>query len=398
MLVRQALVRSGIEHPTADQVLDILRSTAITHNDSSSGLEYKVADLSTAIEHSLALSTPGSSGHAAFQWIDDNHLRITGSSDNDDFLVDLSGSIPQITVNGQRLAIDHAAEQISIDAESGSDTLVIRGSDGDESVLAKNADLTDSAASIGLQRLGLRGDFSGFESLQFHGGGGNDRATFFDSMGDDTLEATSAQVSLRGVGYSFVAIGVNSVYAHATAGGSDVAYLYDSALDDHLAIRHQFTSLRNAEQFRLAYGFEKVFAFAGTGGQDDAALYDSPGDDRLSASSNSAWISGRDYYASATGFTHVVAESSSGGSDYATFYSTNPDDHWLRASQYVQWDLNSGASRIAQGFGRMDNFLNMQPIVASTASVKAIYFDLERAAATQFFDQYGTEPETRALF
>ncbi len=191
---------------------------------------------------------------------------------------------------------------------------------------------------------------------------------------------------------------MNSVYAHATAGGNDVAYLYDSKLDDHLAIRDQFTSLRNANQFRLAYGFEKVFAFAGAGGQDDAALYDSAGDDRLSASSNSAWISGRDYYASATGFAHVVAESSSGGDDYATLYATNPNDHWLRAPQYVQWDLGSSASRIAQGFSRMDTFLNMQPIGASTAAVKSLYFDVERTAATQFFERYGTGAEQRELF
>ncbi len=334
---------------------------------------------------------------ASFRWEDGHHLRVLGSSESDDFVLDLSGDLPKIAVNGQTLLIDHAASQITVDGGLGNDRLQLIGGVWDERVVAKNLELNDLSASISFQRLGLSGEFSGFENLQFNGGGGSDRATFFDSSGDDTLEASYERVSLKGVGYSYVAMGVNSVYAHATAGGNDVAYLYDSAMDDHLAIRHQFTSLRNTEQFRLAYGFEKVFAFAGNGGQDDAALYDSPGDDRLSASSHSAWISGRDYYAGATGFAKVVAESSSGGNDYATFYSTNAEDRWIRSTQYVQWDLQADHSRIAQGFSRMDTFLNMQPIGVSTASVKTLYFDVERTAANKFFDQYGSESEPREL-
>ncbi len=169
VLVRQALIQSGIEHPTADQVIEILRSTSVAHHDSVSGIEYKVADIRSAIEHSLAIADTNSSGTASFQWDDAQHLRVTGSSDSDDFVVDLSQTIPQITVNGQRLLIDHAANQISIDAGSGSDSLVIIGGDGDERVLARNADLSETAANISIERLGFRGDFTGFENLQFKG-------------------------------------------------------------------------------------------------------------------------------------------------------------------------------------------------------------------------------------
>ncbi len=397
LLVRQSLIESGIEQPTPDQVLDALYSSATVHQDAASELTYRVIDLEDALQQTSQVDAPAAAVGVEVHWGPDQQLFIRGTAENDDVEVDLSGQQPRIRVNGVPLALDRIAKEISLDGGTGNDTLQLIGSGGDERLIARNSSLSTEANNISFERTGLLAKFGEIENLVFRGGGGNDRATLFDSQGDDQLESTAKQVTLRGIGYSFVTVDVNQVYAHGTAGGKDVAYLYDTAQDDHLAVRHQFTSLRSEQQFRLAYGFEKVFAFAGQGGHDDAALYDSPGDDRMSASGQSAWISGQDYYAGASGFAEVTAQSSAGGNDYATFYSTNRNDHWLRTAQYVQWDSHAGTSRVAQGFGRFDLFVNMQPIQITTSSSRSLLLDLEKTAAHSFFERYG-EPSPPSVF
>jgi len=394
IIVREAMQSLGLT-PTADDILSHLRNTALHRTDLTTGATYGIVDLQNAIDVLMAEhQRDGSSSDnttSPLTWTGQGNLFVRGTADADQFIFDLSGPSPTIKINSVVHLINRPLTNITIDGEAGNDQLEIIGGMGNERVTARSALTNFEQASASLQTIGLAGDFRSFENLVFRGGGGDDRATFFDSPMDDTLEASPTQATMRGVGYTFVAIDVNNLYAHATSGGSDTAYLYDSVKDDRLAIRHQFTSLRNDSMFRLAYGFEKVHAFAGAGGVDQANLYDSPGDDRLSASASSAWISGRDYYAGARGFATIIAESSGAGNDYATLYAVDTSGMWTRSANLLRLTLGDGAIRSAQGFDVADAFIDGRKAEVLPLSIRQLYFEHERKATRDFFADLSNE-------
>ena len=238
----------------------------------------------------------------------------------------------------------------------------------------------------------------GFETVEFIGGGGADRATLFDSAGDDTLNSRPANATLEGVGFRFDVQQVDRIFVHAVNGGNDVAFLQDGLGDDHLAVRPQFTSLRSfnsvssiADQraddtFQLAYGFDRVHAFANQAGFDSIEINDSTGDDTLSISDARSVIAGPGYNVSASGFESTVASATSGGNDVARIYANSDtseansgtsenssadgslSDRWDIQTDRIQWTGQDNGVRIARGFARNEAFENFQPIDLSTQS------------------------------
>ncbi|MGV3483978.1 MAG: S8 family peptidase, partial [Planctomycetaceae bacterium] len=391
MLIRQAMQSIG-QTPTVDDILFQLRETALERTDAVSGARIYDVDLDAAISDVLAdratapdTDAPDSgSPQSPLQWSDPSSLVVHASSGSDEIILDLSGP-NSITVNSVAFPVARPFESLLIEGGLGNDTLRIIGGTGDERVIARAALPGLAEATASLQRLGLAADFHGFENVMLQGGGGNDRVTFFDSAQDDSLDATATGATLRGVGFTFVAVDVKNVYAHAVNGGSDTAYLYDTPEDDRLAIRHQFTSLRSETQFRLAYGFEKVQAFGGSGGRDQADLYDSPGDDRLAASASFASISSRDYYAGARGFATVRAEASSGGNDYATLYAVDTNALWTRSADLLQCTLPGGDTRTAQGFEVAEAYVAGDKIEVLPQSLAHEAHQQERRALRDLF-------------
>lgn len=391
MIVRQAMQSLGMS-PTPDDILSHLQETALQRTDAATGVNYAVVDLQNAIDTLMADNPEGESPNqessSPLQWTGQSSLVVRGTAETDLFVFNLSGSKPSITINSVVHAIDRLLTEVTIDGGTGNDTLEIIGSTGNERVVARSATSNLEQATASLQTPGLTGDFRSFKNVIFRGGGGDDRATFYDSPHDDILEANPTQATMRGIGYTFVAIDVNNLYAHATNGGSDTAYLYDSAGNDRLAIRHQFTSLRGDDMFRLAYGFEKVHAFAGAGGVDQAFLYDSPGDDRMSATASSAWISGRDYYAGARGFATIHAEATAGGNDYAPLYAIDTTAMWTRSENLLQWNMPGGIVRAAQGFEIAEAFIAGEKTDVLPPSVRQLFYEQEREATRDLFASF----------
>lgn len=391
VLVREAMIARGLD-PTPEDILSHLRETAITRRDTLTGATYHQLDLQNAIGTLLGPDSaeppvaPVPTQPSPLHWTDANSLVIRTGDGSDNVLLDLSGR-GSITINSVVHSIDRPFTSITIDGGPGNDSLEIIGSPKDERFIARAALTSVDQVVATLQSPGFEGSFTSFEAIVFRGGGGNDRATLFDSASDDTFEANATSATMRGVGFSFAAIGVNNVYAHGTSGGSDTAFLYDSPQNDRLAIRHQFTSLRSDDLFRLAYGFEKVHAFAGSGGVDHADLYDSPGDDRMSALSAAAWISGRDYYAGARGFHTIRAIATAGGNDHATLYSVDTSGMWTRSANLLQWDSPEGELRSAQGFARSEAFVGGSKVEVLPQSLRHAFFDEEREAKRTLFAQ-----------
>jgi hypothetical protein len=385
MLVRQAMQNTGLE-PTPADILSHLRETSLQRTDPLTGASFYEIDLGNSISAIVSNnpSSPSQTTDSPLQWTDSNSLVVRTTEASDTIVLDLSGR-PMISVNSVVYPIDRPFQSLRIDGGIGTDTLEIIGRNNDEQLIARTAIPHQSEASATFQSLGLSAEFTSFENIVFRGGGGNDRATWFDSVGNDTLEASATQATMRGPGFTFIAHNIHNIYAHATNGGIDTAYLYDSVGDDRLAIRHQFTSMRSESLFRLAFGFEKVHAFSTNGGVDRADLYDSPGDDRLAANESFASISSRNYYAGATGFDIIHAHATAGGNDYATLFATDTSALWTRSADRLQWSLPSGETRIAQGFETTEAYVSGGKIEVLTQAVRQLFHEQERKAARDLF-------------
>ncbi len=285
--------------------------------------------------------------------------QFIGTNDADQLQLDLrSGITLRAGEQSYELRQNPLGDPLVIDVGSGADSLEIIGSQKAERLLVRTGEASESQLTTNDFEIQLRG----FEHVAFTGGGGPDRATFYDSPDDDTLKSSPGKTTLSGVGFQFQATGVPRVYVHATGGGSDTAFLHDSAGDDQLAVRPQFTSLRSEESFQLAYGFERVYAYAGAGGHDSAEIYDSEGDDTMSVSANRSMISGENYHVSARGFSSVVGHSTAGGDDIARLYADELAANWHVTSDMVQWTGQDAATRVARGFRRVDAFEQYEPI------------------------------------
>ena len=401
MLVREAMQSIGMT-PTPEDILAHLQNTSLSRTDAATGASYYVLDLENAIQSILGQDQGGDELPAPtspLQWSDGGTLVVRGSDDADQVVLDLSSSVHgTLRINSIVYTIDRAFTSLAIDGGAGNDSLEIIGTSGDERLVARAATPTANEPFASLQTTTALARFDAFENVVFRGGGGNDRATMFDSAGNDTLEATASSATLRGIGFTFAAIDVNNIYAHGNNGGSDIAYLYDSAADDQLSIRHQFTSLRSESLFRVAFGFEKVHAFAGNGGFDQAELFDSPGDDRMSASASSAWISGSDYYAGARGFHSIRAEATAGGNDYATLYAADASANWTRSDALLQLNATDGSFRSAQGFETTEAFVAGVKTEVLPQSIRQRFFEEERKALRELFamvDEERDSPEFR---
>ena len=343
MLVRQAMIEQGLS-PTADDVLVRIRAASVAQFDPEVQAGYQLVDLHKAVGFDSPVD--GEPLFAHYQGTDRTE-RVT---------LDLRDGI-ELQVGDESLRGDSTVDTpLLIDAGGGDDRLHVIGSALTER-LVLNAGTLQGRLTIGEQQIEIRN----FEQVTFEGGGGADRATLFDSAGNDTLESHPDRATLSGVGYQFQILGVPRSYMHGTAGGNDTAFLYDSAGDDQLSVRPQFTSLRTDRTFQLAYGYERVYAYA-TAGFDSAELSDSAGDDTMSISSDRSLIAGPGYKVSARGFDSVVGHANSGGDDVARIYVTESGGRWDVAADRIQWTNAEQLVRTARGFEQTAIFENAEPV------------------------------------
>jgi len=383
MLLREAMMEQGLD-PTGEEVLQRLADATEQRYDAVSGLNYRTINLQSAIAD---LMSSGGGVPTTDSVITDNA--------SDQFVLDLRDGF-RVTVGDQtyELAGTVDGQALVLDGSGGADSLHIIGSEDSQRLrLSPNSDASQTSRLIsGGVEIVLRG----FEDVRFDGGGGNDRATLYDSIQDDQLESHPSRAVLSGVGFRFEVNDVNRTYVHATGGGTDVAYLYDSEGDDSLSVQPQFTSLRGAtaggeQTFQSAYGFESVYAYSTAGGYDVAELQDSANDDVLTVSPTRALISSSGYQVSARGFEDVSARAIAGGDDLVRFYSDETDSQWHRTEDLAQWTSENGATRKAHGFERVNAFENYAAVELSPQAMPRPLEDAESAllASRRVFEQLG---------
>ncbi|NNE00766.1 MAG: S8 family serine peptidase, partial [Pirellulaceae bacterium] len=366
MVIRQAMIEQGLE-PTADEILARLNDSARSHVDSVTGETYQTVDLANAVRSTTDVETNLTPPTTIDQF--------AGSSESEHVELDLTDGIKmRIGDRVYDLQPNDAGDPLVIDVGNGADSIQIVGSDAAErlALYPVSASDTGDGQSSRLSTSEFEIELRGFENVAFDGGGGRDRATLYDSTGNDRLESGPGSARLSGVGFQFDVSNVNHIYVHATNGGSDSAYLNDSPGDDSLAVRPQFTSLRTDQTFQLAYGFERVNAYATSGGDDTAKIYDSSGDDTMSVSASRTMIAGPNYQVTARGFDSVIGHANAGGDDVAKIYGDPTSNQWHSTDDMVQWTGQDNAVRVARGFERTTAFENYQPISLQPLSLTSL--------------------------
>ncbi len=171
-------------------------------------------------------------------------------------------------------------------------------------------------------------------TVEFLGGDGDDRATLFDSPGDDWLEAgpSTAMFTNRTddeVADFTVSLGqFEELQVYARSGGNDRATLYDSEKTDKF-------KAEPAEGYAKMYGpamynrvkFFDVVEAVSSGGRDLARFFDSPGDDAFEGQQDTSRLWGEGFDVRASGFGQVMAYAS-GGTDKATFADSALEDEF----------------------------------------------------------------------
>jgi hypothetical protein len=291
-----------------------------------------------------------------------SQLTIHGTEGADRVAVDLRNGLTA-SVAGVSYRLDaNGIGSIVLGGELNNDSLSLFGSSNAEKV-----ELKPGLAYLANERLSLNAN--GFESVQFVGGGGPDRAYLYDAATDDRLNVWPNKAELTGVGYSFSVDQVNRIFVHAVQGGDDQAFVFDSVGDDTLSVRPQFTSLSGPAYFNYVAGFERVFAYASAGGVDRASLYDSVGDDLLSSSSEVTSIVGSGFSTFARGFENVEAYASAGGIDRASIFAPT-GGRLTSGPDYVGMQDNTRSS-MARNFERIETFISGQSVPTPSSSLHA---------------------------
>ena len=285
-------------------------------------------------------------------------LTIYGTDSADNVKLDLSGGIVA-NVAGVSYQLDSNIRSIFIDANQHNDTLNIIGSNQAEKV-----ELRPELTTLESTQLTVRA--TGFENVQFQGGGGPDRVYLYDAATDDRLSIWPNRAELTGVGYSFDVSQVDRIFVHAVQGGDDQAFVFDSVGDDTLSVRPQFTSLAGTGYFNFVAGFERVFAYSNAGGVDSAALYDSAGNDLFNTSGEVTSIVGAGFSTFARGFENVEAFSNAGGVDRANVYAP-AGGRLISAADYVGMQ-DATRSSVARNFERIETYIAGQSVATPVHS------------------------------
>lgn len=241
---------------------------------------------------------------------------VFGTSAND--AINWNGSQQQLTVNGVSYSLA-GISQVVLNGGDGNDTLTLNGASGaTESINVRPGSAELTAGNFQLTA-------ASFETIQFTGNG-SDRATFYDSAGNDRFEASPQAARLSGNGFANSVTGVGWVLAISQAGGNDIAYLSDSAGNDALTASPTRAVLQGTGFVNEARGFADVAVWAAAGGYDTASLTDSAGADQLDASAAYVWLRGTGYSIRTAGFDDITVSATAGSSDVARLVGSDGND------------------------------------------------------------------------
>ncbi|MGB6043758.1 MAG: GEVED domain-containing protein, partial [Pirellulales bacterium] len=256
---------------------------------------------------------------------------ITGTPDSDAFEFVAGEQHHLVSLNGEQLHLaSDAVSSIDFRGAGGEDSALLTGSSGDDMVrlYPHRAVLTAADFEVNLREMG---------SIEVLAGEGVDRASMYDSIGNDQFYGRPEFSRLVGDGFENKATGFDSVFVYASAGGdSDFAYLYDDFSSDRLIARPGLARLFGDSFFNEVRFFDRVYAYATAGGEPDYAyLYDSIGDDVLIARPEHTRMTGDGFFNDARDFDRVYAYATAGGeADMAYMYDSIGNDKFFGKPEF----------------------------------------------------------------
>jgi hypothetical protein len=291
----------------------------------TSGAEYflKLGGTSTSVNMKLAnlLSKTGTSA-------------TVGGTDGLDEYEFNAGASRVLTVNGIKYAFTNSElTSLAIDGEGGLNTVVLRDSPGDDTLVASPGEATlsngdgDSEPNFSVTATGMA-DIQAYANA-----GGDDSASMTGSAGKDKLKgyADFARLRTDSGSQAMRAKNFDTVMAMA-GGGKDVAVLLSTDLDDTF----RFDGATNSAQIEstgrdiTGKGFGTVVAYGKDGANDVAHLTDMPGDqaDVIYFKGHKTELVAQDVSVVARAFDEVHGVAGQGGVNVARVYDTAGSDHF----------------------------------------------------------------------
>lgn len=169
-------------------------------------------------------------------------------------------------------------------------------------------------------------------TIEFDGGEGDDLVILHDSAGDDTLEAWATEAVLSNeagdgvTNFTVNVSGFEELHAYARYGGNDKATLYDSEGDDKFKAEPEesYAKMYGGAMYNRVKFFDVVEVYS-TGGDDLARVFDTMGDDTFEGQKDASSLSGEGYEINMFGFAQVLAYASE-GTDSVTFVDSEMKD------------------------------------------------------------------------
>jgi ELWxxDGT repeat protein len=218
--------------------VDVLRQTSTGISASGRGYSYQIVDSNWGVSSQLLgtedVHIVGDRVQFAYGFV-----TVTGTTGNDQITIDRSNSsVLVVTVNGETSTVAVSAlytgiltpsVNVTVDGLAGNDIYTVIGS----SVVTEYVSMGSTGVFYSGGTVSINAN--NVENSTFNGQS-QDTANFFGSSGDDTFRGFSTYASLIGTGYVVLANHCGMVYAGQGGGGNDVALLYDTIGDDTFTI------------------------------------------------------------------------------------------------------------------------------------------------------------------
>lgn len=236
------------------------------------------------------------------------------------FLVQVAGSATDVEMRITNLV--HEA----------GDAITVYGTDQDDVFKFDAA----SSRTIVINDIAYHYEDNEVATIDFDGADGTDVVWFYDSSGNESLEAWPERAVLMNDSddavpdFSVEAAGYESLLAYAMRGGDDSATFHGSEASDKLKSYADSLRLRarNSVYALRAKRFDTVHADGGAAGKDIAVFNATDGDDTFTydGATNSSQMEGEGRDHRATDFDYVVARGGRGDNDVARFTDTPVTD------------------------------------------------------------------------
>lgn len=199
----------------------------------------------------------------------------------------------------------------------GKDRATLVGSGGQETLRVQGGIVRLSSGTFQLQT-------TSFFQVAVYGSGGNDRATIYDSPGDDSLVATPRYTTLVGPRYELRVYDFSEVQAFSTAGGKDVARLYPEETATTVTLTPSYGVLQGSGLLSRAWGFSSVLAYAPANQPSSARLYGTEAAERLEVDGSTVGLFGQGWRRYAVGFRDVSVNLQGGANRAEVFLPAEP--------------------------------------------------------------------------